>query len=190
MVDYQGLEDLHLIQRTASGDASALEELYARYSTAVYSLARYMLRNEASAEDATQDVFLNIWTKSATYKPERGAPRSWLMSVAHNKIIDIIRSRRRHLNMGDQKDYETLDLLPSGNRATEEQAELNLEGDRIRRALETLPDPQRAAIVLAYFEGYSQSEIAAKLGVPLGTVKTRMRLAMQKLRLELEADVI
>jgi RNA polymerase sigma-70 factor (ECF subfamily) len=190
LVDYQGLEDFQLIQRTATGDAGALEELYSRYSTAVYSLARYMLRNEASAEDATQDVFVNIWTKAASYRPDRGAPKSWVMSVAHNKIIDIIRSQRRHQNMGDQRDYETLDILPSGSRSTEQQAELNLEGERIRRALDTLPDGQRAAIMLSYYEGYSQSEIAAKLDLPLGTVKTRMRLAMQKLRSELEADVI
>ena len=189
MVSYSELEDLQLIQMTADGDGHALEELYSRYSTAVYSLARYMLRNEASAEDATQDIFLNIWTKSASYKPERGAPRSWLMSVAHNKIIDIIRSQRRHQNLGDQGDYETLDLLPSRSRPTDEEAELNIERERIVRALDGLPEGQRSALVLAYFEGYSQSEIAAKLGLPLGTVKTRMRLGMQKLRLELEADV-
>ncbi len=190
MIEYQELEDRQLIHRVAVGEKAALEELYTRYSTSVFSLARFMLRQEALAEEATQDIFLNIWLKASSYKPDRGEPRAWLMSVAHHKVIDIIRSRRRAIAMSDPKDYETLDLLPSSRRATEEEAVLNLEGERIRRALDTLPDAQRDVIILAYYEGYSQSEIARKLEQPLGTVKTRVRLAMQKLRIELEQDVV
>ena len=163
MIEYQELEDGQLIHRVAVGEKAALEELYTRYSTAVFSLARFMLRQEALAEEATQDIFLNVWLKASSYKPDRGEPRAWLMSVAHHKVIDIIRSRRRAIAMSDPKDYETLDLLPSSRRATEEEAVLNLEGERIRRALDTLPDAQRDVIILAYYEGYSQSEIARKL---------------------------
>jgi RNA polymerase sigma-70 factor, ECF subfamily len=188
VAEYQELEDRQLIQRIALGEKEALEELYSRYSTSVYSLARFMLRQEALAEEASQDIFLNIWLKASSYNPERGEPRAWIMSVAHHKVVDIIRSRRRNINMTDPKDYETLDLLPSGQMSTADEAELNLERERIRRALTILPEAQREVIVLAYFHGLSQSEIAERLGQPLGTVKTRVRLAMQKLRAELEED--
>jgi RNA polymerase sigma-70 factor, ECF subfamily len=189
VAEYQELEDRQLIQRTSLGDKEALEELYTRYSTGVYSLARFMLRHEALAEEATQDIFLNIWLKASSYNPERGEPRAWIMSVAHHKIVDIIRSRRRNIAVTDPKEYETLDLLPSGQMATDEEAELNLERERIRKALSSLPPAQREVIILAYYGGYSQSEIAQKLNQPLGTVKTRVRLAMQKLRAQLEQDV-
>jgi RNA polymerase sigma-70 factor, ECF subfamily len=188
VAEYQELEDRQLIQRVAQGDREALEELYNRYSTSVYSLARFMLRQEALAEEASQDIFLNIWLKASSYNPERGEPRAWIMSVAHHKVVDIIRSRRRNIHMTDPKDYETLDLLPSSQMSTADEAELNLERERIRRALSVLPEAQREVIVLAYFHGLSQSEIAERLGQPLGTVKTRVRLAMQKLRAELEEN--
>ena len=188
MAELQEPNDRQLIQRVATGEKEALEELYTRYSSPVYSLARFMLRQEALAEEATQDIFLNIWLKASSYNAERGEPRAWIMSVAHHKVVDIIRSRRRNITMTDPKDYETLDLLPSTQMPTAEEAELNLERDRIRKALSILPPAQKEVIVLAYFQGLSQSEIAEKLGQPLGTVKTRVRLAMQKLRAELEED--
>ena len=183
------LEDQLLIQQSASGEKEALEELYSRYGAPVYSMARYMLRNEALAEEATQEVFLNIWLKAASYNAERGRPKAWVMSVAHHKIVDIIRSRRRNIATAHPTDYETLESLPSSQRATDEQAITNLEGERIRKALAILPPAQREVIDLAYFHGFSQSEIAQKLDQPLGTVKTRIRLAMQKLRVELEENV-
>ena len=189
MVDYDDLEDQQLIQRIALSDREALEALYSRYITSVYSLAMFMLRHEALAEEVTQEIFLNIWLKASSFKSDRGAPRSWIMSVAHHKIVDLIRSRRRSLTMTDPSDYETLDLLPSGQTSTEDQVEQNLERERILSALAKLPEAQREVIVLAYYEGYSQSEMAHKLGQPLGTVKTRVRLAMQKLRTVLESDV-
>ena len=189
MVEFQDTDDRHLIHLTSEGNKEALEELYNRYCTSVFSLARFMLRNEALAEEATQDVFVNIWLKASSYRPDRGGPKAWIMSVAHHKVIDVIRSRRRGINMTDPKDYETLDLIPSGRMGTAEEAELNLEGERVRRALRVLPEAQREVIMLAYFGGLSQSEISDKLNQPLGTVKTRVRLAMQKLRVELEQDV-
>ena len=189
MVEFQETEDRHLIHLTSEGNKEALEELYNRYCTSVFSLARFMLRNDALAEEATQDIFVNICLKAASYRPDRGGPKAWIMSVAHHKVIDVIRSRRRSINMTDPKDYETLDLIPSARMGTAEEAELNLEGERIRKALEVLPEAQREVIMLAYFGGLSQSEIAGKLNQPLGTVKTRIRLAMQKLRVELEQDV-
>ncbi len=190
MLDYRNLEDQELIYRTAAGEKDALEVIYTRYSSSVYSLARYMLRIEAIAEEATQEVFLNLWLKAASYNPSRGEPRAWIMSIAHHKIIDVIRSRRRATAVTDPKEYETLDLLPSGQTPTDEEAVRCLEGERVRRALDKLPLAQQQVILLSYYNGLSQSEIAARLGQPLGTVKTRARLALQKLRVELEQDDI
>lgn len=189
MANYIELEDHQLIHRIGLGDRDALEELYGRYSTSVYSLARYMLRHEALAEEAAQEVFLNIWLKANSYNSDRGEARAWLMSVAHHKIVDIIRARRRSVATSEPKDYDALDLVPSTQRPTDEEAVINLDRGRVRAALERLPQAQREVIELAYYQGYSQSEIAEKLLQPLGTVKTRVRLAMQKLRLDLEEDV-
>ena len=188
MADYESLDDHQLIQRISQVDKDALEALYVRYRTPVYSLAMFMLKQPPIAEEVTQDIFLNIWLKAGSFNAERGQPKGWIMSVAHHKIVDVIRSRRRTIVNTDPADYETLDLLPAGGASTEAQVEQTLERERIMRALETIPEPQREVIVLAYFGGYSQSEMAEKLNQPLGTVKTRVRLAMQKLRLELEND--
>lgn len=188
MTDYQVLEDQELLVRIAAGEKDALEAIYERYSSPVYSLARYMLRSEAVAEEATQDVFLNIWLKASSYNSSRGQPKTWIMSVAHHKIIDVIRSRRRADAISDPKEYETLDLLPSEQVGTDEAVVRNLEAERVRQALERLPAAQQEVVTLAYFGGLSQSEIAARLGQPLGTVKTRARLALQKLREELRQD--
>jgi RNA polymerase sigma-70 factor (ECF subfamily) len=185
-VDYQDLGDHQLINRIASSEKDALEALYSRYSASVYSLAMHMLRQHALAEEATQEIFLNIWLKAGSFKPERGEPRSWIMSVAHHKIVDLIRARRRTLTVTDPADYESLDLLPAKQVSTEEEVEGNLDRERIMEALSLLPNAQREVLLLAYFEGYSQSEMAKKLNQPLGTIKTRVRLAMQKLRTLLE----
>ena len=188
MVDYESLDDHQLIQRVSQVDKDALEALYIRYQTPVYSLAMFMLKQPALAEEVTQDIFLNIWLKASSFNSERGQPKSWIMSVAHHKIVDVIRSRRRAIINTDPADYETLDQLPAGGASTEAQVEQTLERERIMRALESIPESQREVIMLAYFEGYSQSEMAKKLDQPLGTVKTRVRLAMQKLRTVLEND--
>jgi RNA polymerase sigma-70 factor (ECF subfamily) len=110
------------------------------------------------------------------------------MSVAHHRVIDVIRSRRRTAAMTDPEGYETLERIPSGIPSVESQVQQNLDRERIMSALTTLPDSQRQVILLAYFEGYSQSEMAEFLSEPLGTIKTRVRLAMQKLRSVLQQD--
>ncbi len=154
----------------------------------MYSLAMFMLKQPALAEEVTQDIFLNIWLKAGSFNAERGQPKGWIMSVAHHKIVDVIRSRRRTIVNTDPADYETLDLLPAGGASTEAQVEQTLERERIMRALATIPESQKEVIMLAYFEGFSQSEMAQRLDQPLGTIKTRVRLAMQKLRTVLEND--
>ena len=182
MADYNELRDEQLITLIAHGERDALEVFYNRYSSSVFSLARYMLREHSLAEEVTQDVFLNLWLKASSFNPERGTPKAWFMSVAHHRIIDKIKSRKRAVQSTNQVSHEILDLQPSSQPSTEEEAHRNLAREEIIAALASIPQEQREVIMLAYFEGYSQSEIASKLDQPLGTVKTRVRLAMQKLR--------
>jgi len=189
VLDYKSLDDHQLIQRVSQVDKDAFEALHVRYQTPVYCLAMFMLKQPVLAEEATQDIFLNIWLKASSYRTDRGEPRAWIMSVAHHKIVDVIRARRRTLTATDLDGYETLELLPSAQISTEEEVERKIERERILKAVATLPPPQRHVIMMAYFEGYTQSEMAKILKQPLGTVKTRVRLAMQKLRLVLEGDV-
>ena len=181
-------DDRQLLQRIVEQDRDALDTLYGRYMTPVYSMALNMLKQPPLAEEVTQDVFLNIWLKASSFNAERGQPRSWIMSVAHHRVVDVIRSRRRTTSMTDPEGYETLERLPSGGASVESQVEQNLDRERIMGALANLPQSQQEVILLAYFEGYSQSEMAGLLSLPLGTIKTRVRLAMQKLRQVLQAD--
>ena len=186
--DPEGPDDRQLLQRIVDKDRDALDILYGRYATPVYSLALHMLKQPPLAEEVTQDVFLNIWLKAVSFNAERGQPRSWIMSVAHHRVIDVVRSRRRTTTMTDPEGYETLERIPSGGASVESQVQQNLDRERIMRALATLPEAQREVILLAYFEGFSQSEMAERLELPLGTIKTRVRLAMQKLRAVLQEN--
>ena len=181
-------DDRELLRLIVAQDRDALDLLYSRYITAVYSMALHMLKQPPLAEEVTQDVFMNIWLKAASFNAEKGQPRSWIMSVAHHRVIDVIRSRRRTAQMTDPEGYETLERLPSGGASVESQVQQNLDRERIMKALAGLPDNQKQVILLAYFEGYSQSEMAELLSEPLGTIKTRVRLAMQKLRAVLQED--
>ena len=186
MLSYNDLRDEQLITLIADGEKDVLEVFYNRHAPSVFSMARYMLRDHTLAEEVTQDIFLNLWLKASTYNPQRGTPRAWFMTIAHHRIIDTIRARKRSAQSTNQVPHELLDLHPSSLPSTEEQAQRNLSREQIITVLASLPQEQREVIILAYFEGYSQSEIASKLGHPLGTVKTRVRLAMQKLRAALK----
>ena len=190
MNGYDALDDHQLLARVSDQEPNALDALYSRYASAVYSLAMFMLKDTGLAEEATQDIFLNIWLKSGSFKPDRGQPKTWIMSVAHHRIIDLIRSRRRTTAITVASDSEDLERIPASNLPIDEQVERKLERERIQKSLATLPEAQREVIRMAYFDGYSQSEIATLLNQPLGTVKTRVRLAMQKLRLVLQENVV
>ena len=190
MNGYDALDDHQLLARVSDQEPNALDALYSRYASAVYSLAMFMLKDTGLAEEATQDIFLNIWLKSGSFKPDRGQPKTWIMSVAHHRIIDLIRSRRRTTAITVTSDPEDLERIPAANLPIDEQVERKLERERIQKSLATLPEAQREVIRMAYFDGYSQSEIATLLNQPLGTVKTRVRLAMQKLRLVLQENVV
>lgn len=182
MGEYESLGDENLLTLIAHGDKDALECFYERYGTQVFSLARYMLRDEAIAEEITQDVFLALWQKASTFNPQRGSPKGWLMSIAHHRVIDHVRSSKRAKASIDRVAQDFSNLQSLYHVHTEEDAYRNLDRQEVMKALQTIPEAQRTVILLSYFEGYSQSEIATLLDQPLGTVKTRIRLGMQKLR--------
>ena len=176
------LTDQELLELVVQGNREALVALYDRFSRQVYSLALRMVENQGQAEEIAQDVFMTVWTRGSTYRSDRGPFSSWLLSIAHNRSIDELRKRRRRAR------YPTLDIdnlrqEPSGN--PEEVADAVsqlLDHEMIMEALNKLPAAQKQVIIMAYFQGLTQSEISTVLSTPLGTVKTRMRLGLHKMR--------
>ena len=177
--------DATLLARIATRDAAAFETLYDRHSRVAYGLAYRILGEPGAAEDAVQDAFLTVWRQPHSYGPERGPVRSWLLAVVHHRAIDLVR-RRGHREDRQQELDEALPLADSAD--TLEQARRNIEGDQVRQALATLPPEQQRSVLLAYFGGYTHEEIARQLGVPLGTVKGRLRIGLQKMRGALRAQ--
>jgi RNA polymerase sigma-70 factor (ECF subfamily) len=182
MGQYESLGDENLLTLIAHGDKDALECFYEKYSTQVFSLARYMLKDEAIAEEIAQDVFLAVWQKASTFKANRGSPKGWLMSIAHHRVIDHVRSAKRARASMDRMAQEMVSLEKLYQVRTEDEALRSIERQEIAKALQSIPEAQRTVILMSYFQGYSQSEISEILDQPLGTVKTRIRLGMQKLR--------
>jgi RNA polymerase sigma-70 factor (ECF subfamily) len=165
--------DDELIQRAATGDRSAFEDLYRRYARPVFGLALRRLGDRGRAEDAVQETFASIWRSAGSYKPDRGPGGPWLYAVARNAIVD--RARARADIPAEIPDEASHDAGPA------DQAEQGYVAWRIHRALEELPEREREVIGLAYWSGLSQSEVAEFLGIPLGTVKTRTRAALSRL---------
>jgi RNA polymerase sigma-70 factor (ECF subfamily) len=190
-VDYTALRDEELMDRLASRDLSAFEAIYDRYGDLVYSVSLRVVGDMYVAEDVTQDVFLRVWRRPDQFDVRRGRFVTWLMSVARNRSIDQRRSqarRMRHEALPSPAAEEEEDVIPSEDDRDDPALATVLADERaaVRKALEVLPAEQKLAIQLAYFGGLTQQEIANKLGQPLGTVKTRIRLGMQKMRGALE----
>ena len=173
--------DGQLIMRIAGGDRDAFETLYTRYRRAVLGLALRRIGDRGRAEDATQDAFVAVWRSARTYDPARGSGAPWLYAVARNAITDGL--RRTPEPVGELGDG------PSGEPGPLEEAEASWVAWRVHRALETLPVHERPVIELAYWGGLSQSEIAERLAIPLGTVKTRTRSALSRLADALEEEL-
>ena len=170
------LSDEALVALVARANELALAELYDRFGQTAYGLARRMLRDSALAEDAVQDAFLAIWRTAARFVPERSRARTWILTLVHHRAVDIVRrEERRRTEAIDPRDEEAAD-------STEEIVWLRFEQDRVQEALRALPDLQREAIELAYYGGYTQSELADRLGEPLGTIKSRMFAGLGRLR--------
>jgi RNA polymerase sigma-70 factor, ECF subfamily len=165
--------DGELIQAAATGDQSAFEDLYRRYARPVFGLALRRLGDRGRAEDAVQETFASIWRSAGSYKPERGPGAPWLYAVARNAIVDRARSRTEI----PAEIPEEASAAPGPLERTEQ----GWVAWRVHRALEELPEREREVIALAYWSDLSQSEVADKLGIPLGTVKTRTRSALAHL---------
>jgi len=170
---------VELVGEVARGDREAFGRFYDRYASLVFSFALRLLRARSEAEDLLQEVFFQAWRQAASYDPGRGHPEAWLLTITRSRGIDKLRSMRkrseRTLSVEETSSPSEVGVTASG--ATRSEAKLTVTG-----ALAGLPDAQRRVLELAYFDGLTQSEIAARLGEPLGTVKTRMRTGLERLR--------
>jgi RNA polymerase sigma-70 factor (ECF subfamily) len=175
--------DERLLVGVATGDSEALEQLYDRYSRVVYGTALRMLGNPEHAEDIVQETFWRVWRRSGSFQQSRGQVASWIFGIAHNLCIDELRRQHARPQTSRSEDDQSAFLAAADERA--DVADVAFEAERrrlIRAALAQIPGEQRDVIELAYFGGLSQSEIAEHLQSPIGTVKTRIRLGLNKLR--------
>jgi RNA polymerase sigma-70 factor (ECF subfamily) len=180
--DFAHLSDEAVVALTARSDDAALAELYDRYGRAAYGLAFRVLRDAALAEDAVQEAFLDVWRQADRFVPERARASAWLFTFVHRRAVDVVRREERRRT-------DPLESAPEPGGATaEDEAWLRLERERVQGALRQLPDAQREAIELAYYGGFTQSELAERLGEPLGTIKSRMFTGLARLRELLEGE--
>lgn len=179
-------DDAALLQRIASGDEHALGTLYDRWSPLVFSLCVHILGDDDEAEEAVEETFWQAWRQAARYDTARGAASTWLTTIARSRALDRLRASRRRQEeaMSDLSETKRATVDATARRGDDPArgAEIAERRVLVRQALLALPEEQRAVLELAYFRGLSQSEIAAHTGQPLGTIKTRVRLAMEKLR--------
>lgn len=179
--DLAHLSDEAVVALVARSEESALAELYDRFGRIAYGLALRILRDEALAEDAVQDAFLTVWRSATRYLPERGKASTWVLTHVHRRAVDLVRREERRRT-------EPIEAAPEPmSGAADEMAWLRLQRERVQEALRQLPDQQREALELAYYGGFSQSELADRLGQPLGTIKSRMFAGLTRLR-ELLSD--
>ena len=177
-VDHVG----ELLERVAQGDQAAFARVYDMLSPRVFGLILRVLVDRSQSEEVLQEVFLEVWQSAGQFAPKRGQGRSWVFTIAHRRAVDRVRSSQASSDRDVKAGFRDLGVP---HDAVAEEVELRIEGRRVAAAVASLPDVQREAISLAYYGGYSQSEIAALVGAPLGTVKTRMRDALTRLRLEM-----
>jgi RNA polymerase sigma-70 factor (ECF subfamily) len=173
-------ESVRLVRATAAGDREAFGRLYDRFSGLVFTVAVRLLRSRADAEDLLQEVFLQVWRQAESYDETRGTPEAWVLTIARSRGIDKLRSIRRR-----GETMQPIETEPGGGPelASVESGAAGAEARVVAgRALGGLPAAQREVLELAYFEGLTQTEIAVRLGQPLGTVKTRMRSGLERLR--------
>jgi RNA polymerase sigma factor (sigma-70 family) len=179
--DLAHLSDEALVALIARSDEGALEELYSRFGRIAYGLALRVLRDPALAEDAVQEAFLTVWRSASRFLPERATASTWLLTLVHRRSVDVVRREQ-------PRRAEPLESAPSPTaEAAEDEAWLRLRRTRVQDALRRLPDQQREALELAYYGGFTQSELAHRLGEPLGTIKSRMFAGLARMR-ELHAE--
>lgn len=179
--------DEQVLAAVAGGDDAALTLLYERYRAHALAVALRVVGDRARAEDVVQDAFLAVWRRADSYVAGRGSVRTWLSSIVRNRAIDVVRGNR-------ERPVEGAEELLLGMHDTEppvfDQVSASLDGELTRQALTALPSEQRHALTMAYFTGLSHSEIAARTGLPLGTVKSRVRLGLQRMRAQLAMGTV
>jgi RNA polymerase sigma-70 factor, ECF subfamily len=172
-------DSMSLLRQIAGGDREAFRRFYDRYATLAFTFALRLLGSQSDAEDLLQEVFLQVWRQAQTYSPERGSPEAWLITITRSRAIDKLRSIRRRdmivLTPDEPARVEHVEQVQRPTQASE--AKLTVQG-----VMAKLPEAQRLVLELAYFDGLTQTEIAERLGEPLGTVKTRMRAGLERLR--------
>ena len=177
-VDHVG----ELLQRVAAGDQAAFARVYDLLAPRVFGLILRVLVDRAQSEEVLQEVFLEVWRSASRFAPNRGQGRTWVLTIAHRRAVDRVRAAQASSDRDVRAGLRDLDVAHDG---VAEQVELRMEAARVAAALRSLPEAQREALTLAYYGGYSQSEIAALVGAPLGTIKTRMRDGLTRLRAEM-----
>lgn len=190
MTSFTGVPDEELLEAFRRSDAGAFEEVFARYSHLVFSTCLRVLEDAQAAEDMTQEVFVRLWRRPELYDPARGRFVSWLLSVTRNRAIDELRSRGRRRSHETSGEMERDVDEPTASDDPLMAAELADQRAVLRSALDELPEEQRSAIELAYFGGLTHLEIAMLQRQPLGTVKTRIRLGMKKLKVALQQNSV
>jgi RNA polymerase sigma-70 factor, ECF subfamily len=185
--DIHRLADEELMDLVADGDPRAFEAVYDRHGGAAFSLAYRMVGDRTIAEDVAQEAFLSIWRSRLRYQRERGSVRSWVLGIVHHRGIDAL--RRNLVHERRRASAEGIEERQEAPERTELEVARRDEARTVREAIDTLPDHQGQVIELAYFGGFTHSEIAEMLSMPLGTVKGRMRLGLEKLRTTLGPEV-
>lgn len=180
--DYSSYDDPALLSLIARSQEGALVQLYDRYSRLVFSLAFAIIHDQATAEEITLDVFMRVWQKAGTYRPEQAKVSTWLTHIARNHAIDVLRRQASRPEQYTVPWDDSVLRSDSPGQNPSDSTDEALQRERIHKALAGLPPEQRQVLFMAYFEGYTQTRIAETLRQPLGTIKTRIRLAMQKLR--------
>lgn len=178
--------ELDLLARIARQDRAAFEDLFSRYSGILYATALKFLKDDADAQDVVQDVFIQIWDKAKLYDPAKGKPLTWALTLTRNRAIDRIRAIQRRTRLRDDFEKETTVDESGILREALSGVDANDTAQILRQVVSQLPSPQRTVIELAYFEGLTQTEIADRLGEPLGTIKARARRALLKLKTSLD----
>jgi RNA polymerase sigma-70 factor (ECF subfamily) len=187
MATVEGVQsDEFLVAKLLERDSSAFTVLYDRYNRMAFGLAYRMLSDPLAAEDVVQEAFLSVWRQAETFQAERSAARTWILSIVHHRAIDRIRRGTAAREVSSDALENPIDRADDSVDVEQEVGAL-LEAGQVRQALESLPAEQRRAIEMAYFAGLSHSEIAGQLKVPLGTVKGRLRIGLQKLRTLLDS---
>jgi RNA polymerase sigma factor (sigma-70 family) len=182
------LSDEALVAQIARGDEQALGAFYDRFGRTVFSLALRVVRNAQVAEEATQEAFLAVWRSADEYRASRGSARTWLLTIAHRRAVDRVRYEQRRVAANEPLDDTTQAQIRETLPSAEDEAWVAFERERLVRALAQIPDAERELIELAYFDGYTQSQLAERLGLPLGTVKRRTFTGLRRLRELLEAE--